>query len=63
MTRPPLRLTRPTQAAVIGRKSGLTAIAPTIRIALASITPKPAITPAAIMKATYRATGRAFTRA
>ena len=37
--------------ALIGRVSGLTAIAPTMRISFASITPKLAITPAAIMNA------------
>ena len=39
----PRRLTRPTQAALIGSMSGLIAIAPTIRIVLTSITPNPAI--------------------
>lgn len=50
----------PTQAAVTGSRSGLTAIAPTIRIVLASITPYAAMTPATTMKTRNRATGRAF---
>jgi hypothetical protein len=39
----------PVQAAVIGSRSGLMAIAPTMRIELSSMTPKAAITPAAAM--------------
>jgi hypothetical protein len=43
------RRTMPVQAAVIGSRSGLMAIAPTMRIELSSMTPKAAITPAAAM--------------
>ena len=41
----------PTQAALKGSRSGLTAIAPTIRIELSWITPSAAITPATAMSA------------
>ena len=51
--RPAARAWRPatsaTQAAVMGSRSGLTAIAPTIRISLTSMTPNAATMPAAIM--------------
>ncbi len=40
------RATRPTLSAQTGSRSGLTAIAPTIRIEFDSITPRPAMTPA-----------------
>jgi hypothetical protein len=52
------RLTTPTAIAAIGRRSGLTAIAPTMRITFPSSTPYAAITPATLMNATYRAMGR-----
>ena len=48
-TSPPRPATIPIAVAAIGSASGLTAIAPTIRIWLSSITPKPAMTPAATM--------------
>ena len=38
------------QVAVIGRMSGLTAIAPTMRIELCSMTPNAAMTPAIVMR-------------
>jgi hypothetical protein len=41
----------PTQAAETGSRSGLTAIAPTIRIGLSVITPSAAITAATAIKA------------
>ena len=44
--------TRPTQVAQIGSRSGLTAIAPTIRIELETITPSAAITAATLISAT-----------
>ena len=46
------RLTRPTEVAQSGSRSGLTAIAPMIRIELSVITPSPATTPATIISST-----------
>ena len=57
------RPTIPTQAAVSGRRSGLTAMAPTIRIELPFRTPNAAIVPAMSMNARYRATMRDWARA
>ena len=45
------RATRATQAADIGSRSGLTAMAPTMRIGLPSVTPNAAMTPATAMYA------------
>ena len=45
------RATMPTAAAVSGSRSGLTAMAPTMRTALLSSTPKAAIRPATAMYA------------
>jgi len=42
---------RPTQVAQIGSRSGLTAIAPTIRIELLEMTPQAAITAATLIRA------------
>ena len=50
-TSPARPATIPIAVAAIGSASGLTAIAPTIRIWLSSITPKPAMTPAVTMNA------------
>ena len=43
--------TSPTQVAQMGRRSGLTAIAPTIRMPLEMITPTAAITAATLINA------------
>ena len=49
--RRPRRATRPTQVAQIGSRSGLTAIAPTIRIELLLMTPRAAITAETVISA------------